>query len=74
MIDVSKVNWQSFKSDLLIAKKNEHIMALGSFDGTEEIHLSNENRIEDEIISIDNGEYENVISHYDEEVFNDYMI
>lgn len=45
MIDVSKVNWQAFKSDLLIAKKNEHIMALGSFDGTEEIHLSNENRI-----------------------------
>lgn len=73
MIDVSKVNWQAFKKDLQIAKRNEHLWALGSFDGTEQIHLDNENMLEEEIISIECGDYESVVSHYDESVFNDYI-
>lgn len=74
MIDVSKIDWDAFKADLQIARQNEHLWALGSSGDSAEIHMDNENRILDEIISIENGDYESVISNYEEEVFNDYII
>lgn len=35
MIDVSKVNWQAFKEDLQLLKKNEHLWAYASFGSRE---------------------------------------
>lgn len=74
MVNVKDIDWQAFKRDLKIAKSNEHIWALGSDGDAAEMHLSNENRIEDEIIAIENNDYEIVLSHYDESIFEDYMI
>ena len=74
MVNVKDIDWQAFKHDLQLAKSNEHIWAIGSDGDGAEMHLSNENRIEDEIIAIENNDYEIVLSHYDESVFEEYII
>lgn len=68
MIDTSKIDWQAFKKGLLSMKKTVPRWA------SEGNIKSIEKSIDEEITSIDNRDYEFVMSHYNEEVFKNYMI
>ena len=67
MLQSDKINRDAFKYDLHLAKCNEKKL-------NTKIHHSIANRIDNEIMKIEFGEYDEVMSHYDEEVFNDYII
>ena len=74
MIQPNRINWNAFKADLQLLKKNEHLWAYASFGSREKKHLEKEKRIKDDISSIDKGDYKSVISHYSEETFKNYIL
>lgn len=73
-MNVERIDWEAFKKDLEASLANEKIWAMGSTDDEYDMHMENIERMEEQIESIENEDYDSVLEAYAESVFGEFMV
>lgn len=74
-IQIEDIDWKLYKDDVIAAMRNEKLWSMGSNDPEDaEMHLSNYEKLREELKLLEAGDYSAVLSaHPEPAIFSDYL-